>query len=69
MMSVVEYNNSTKSTYTEAHKKSYLKRQESEKQRFKVYYAKNAERLKAKRRERYKLKKKNEAGSTICEQI
>ena len=65
MMSVVD--NSTKSTYTEAHKKSYLKRQESEKQRFKVYYAKNAERLKAKRRERYK--KKNEAGSTICEQI
>ena len=50
--------NTNPSTYTEAHKKSYKKRRESELLRMKNYYLENAERLKKNRRNRYAEKKR-----------
>ena len=52
--------NTTTSTYTEAHKKSYEKRRESELLRMKNYYLENAERLKSNRGTRYATKKERE---------
>ena len=46
------------STYTESHRKSYLKYQDKNLVRMKIYYELNKEKLKAKRRERYHAKKK-----------
>lgn len=57
--------NTTTSTYTEAHKKSYEKRRVSELQRMKNYYLQNAERLKLNRRRRYAAKKERERASAI----
>ena len=57
--------NTTTSTYTEAHKKSYEKRRVSELLRMREYYLENAERLKLNRRTRYALKKERERASAI----
>ena len=57
--------NTNQSTYTEAHKKSYEKRRESELLRMRNYYLENAERLKKNRRTRYAEKKERERLQTI----
>ena len=49
------------STYTQAHRKSYEKRKTFELQRMSVYYQKNKEYLKAKRRARYAAQKEIKA--------
>lgn len=50
-------NLSPKSSYSESHRKSYLKRRDSEIERMKTYYHTNKERINTVRREKYKQKK------------
>lgn len=46
-----------KSSYSESHRKSYLKRRDSEIERMKTYYHANKERINTARKEKYKQKK------------
>ena len=55
--------NTNQSTYTDAHKKSYEKRRDSELRRMRNYYLENAERLKLNRRTRYAEKKRERASA------
>ena len=47
----------SRSTYSEAHRKSYLKRRDSEIARMKAYYENNKETIRALRKARYRQKK------------
>jgi hypothetical protein len=49
--------NSTVSTYTQYHRRNYLKHQTHHLNRAKIYYQDNKENIKAKRRERYAVAK------------